>query len=202
MTSWWYRYYECSSAEQSSYNIILFIILEIIWPVMLYFSPFNRNTKGGGSFVSVQSSTVPPWLRTPVSQYSLRSALVTMATNWTTLVSLWPPPLSTAVLCLMVSEDPALCPVHTSPIWSVLVFNSVTFPGNHYYYLPWADTKPVVVVTSFWEDISHRLDTVNIILYIAQHLVIPHYSLDFVCLFLCTSHFKCLCMEMVVYSRN
>lgn len=72
----------------------------------------------------------------------------------------------------MVSEDPALCPVHISPIRSVLVFISVTFPGNHYYYLPWAGTKPVVVVTSFWEDISHRLDTVNIILYIAQHLVI------------------------------
>lgn len=46
------------------------------------------------------------------------------------------------------------------------------FKGNHYYYLPWAGTKPVVVVTSFWEDISHRLDTVNIILYITHRLVI------------------------------
>ncbi len=45
------------------------------------------------------------------------------------------------------------------------------FPGNHYYYLPWSNTKPVVVVTSFWEDISHRLDTVNIILYITHRLV-------------------------------
>lgn len=43
--------------------------------------------------------------------------------------------------------------------------------GNHYYYLPWADTKPVVVLLSFWEDISHRLDAVNIILYIANRLV-------------------------------
>lgn len=51
-------------------------------------------------------------------------------------------------------------------------------PGNHYYYLPWADTKPVVVLTSFWEDISHRLDTVNIILYITHRLVIPRYLLD------------------------
>lgn len=51
------------------------------------------------------------------------------------------------------------------------------FLGNHYYYLPWADTKPVVVVTSFWEDISHRLDTVNIILHITHHLVMLHYPL-------------------------
>lgn len=29
----------------------------------------------------------------------------------------------------------------------------------------------MVVVTSFWEDISHRLDTVNIILYITHRLV-------------------------------
>lgn len=58
---------------------------------------------------------------------------------------------------------------------NLLVFNFVIFLGNHYYYLPWADTKPVVVVTSYWEDISHRLDTVNIILYIAQRLVKPHY---------------------------
>uniref|UniRef100_A0A8B9RJ12 Myoferlin like n=1 Tax=Astyanax mexicanus TaxID=7994 RepID=A0A8B9RJ12_ASTMX len=43
--------------------------------------------------------------------------------------------------------------------------------GNHYYYLPWADTKPVVILTSFWEDISHRLDSVNIILFIADRLV-------------------------------
>lgn len=43
--------------------------------------------------------------------------------------------------------------------------------GNHYYYLPWADTKPVVIVTSFWEDISHRLESVNVLLSIAERLV-------------------------------
>uniref|UniRef100_A0A8B9L498 Myoferlin like n=1 Tax=Astyanax mexicanus TaxID=7994 RepID=A0A8B9L498_ASTMX len=31
--------------------------------------------------------------------------------------------------------------------------------------------KPVVILTSFWEDISHRLDSVNIILFIADRLV-------------------------------
>uniref|UniRef100_H2UZL8 Myoferlin n=1 Tax=Takifugu rubripes TaxID=31033 RepID=H2UZL8_TAKRU len=54
------------------------------------------------------------------------------------------------------------------PLASTTQYSCAVFDGNHYYYLPWADTKPVVVVTSFWEDISHRLDTVNIILYIAN----------------------------------
>lgn len=52
--------------------------------------------------------------------------------------------------------------------------------GNQYYYLPWANTKPVVVLTSFWEDISHRLNAVNIILYITHRLVLLHiYFLKF-----------------------
>uniref|UniRef100_A0A3Q3DZR5 Myoferlin like n=1 Tax=Labrus bergylta TaxID=56723 RepID=A0A3Q3DZR5_9LABR len=41
---------------------------------------------------------------------------------------------------------------------------------NHYYYLPWADTKPVVILTSYWEDISHRLHSVNVLLFIAERL--------------------------------
>ncbi|XP_023819286.1 myoferlin [Oryzias latipes] len=44
------------------------------------------------------------------------------------------------------------------------------FDGNHYYYLPWADTKPVVILTSYWEDISHRLDAINILLFTADQL--------------------------------
>lgn len=48
--------------------------------------------------------------------------------------------------------------------------------GNHYYYLPWADTKPVVIVTSFWEDIGHRLESVNVLLYIAERLVRLYHS--------------------------
>eukprot|EP00069_Balaena_mysticetus_P013735 bmy_08240T0 len=48
------------------------------------------------------------------------------------------------------------CPVFTDPQYST--------PGNYYYYLPWAHTKPVVTLTSYWEDISHRLDAVNTLL--------------------------------------
>ncbi|XP_071782869.2 myoferlin-like isoform X2 [Centroberyx gerrardi] len=56
------------------------------------------------------------------------------------------------------------------PLASTTQYSCAVFDGNHYYYLPWADTKPVVVVTSFWEDISHRLNAVNIVLYITHHL--------------------------------
>ncbi|TMS22003.1 Myoferlin [Larimichthys crocea] len=56
------------------------------------------------------------------------------------------------------------------PLASTTQYSCAVFDGNHYYYLPWADTKPVVVVLSFWEDISHRLDAVNIILYISHRL--------------------------------
>ncbi|XP_065805381.1 myoferlin isoform X2 [Labrus bergylta] len=56
------------------------------------------------------------------------------------------------------------------PLASTTQYSCAVFDGNHYYYLPWANTKPVVVVTSFWEDISHRLESVNIILYIYHRL--------------------------------
>uniref|UniRef100_A0A673VX70 Myoferlin n=1 Tax=Salmo trutta TaxID=8032 RepID=A0A673VX70_SALTR len=57
------------------------------------------------------------------------------------------------------------------PLASTTQYSCAVFDGNHYYYLPWADTKPVVILTSFWEDISHRLDSVNIILSIADRLL-------------------------------
>ncbi|KAM6898404.1 myoferlin-like [Lycodopsis pacificus] len=56
------------------------------------------------------------------------------------------------------------------PLSSTTQHSYAVFDGNHYYYLPWVNTKPVVVVLSCWEDISHRLDSVNIILYISHRL--------------------------------
>ncbi|XP_062415982.1 myoferlin-like isoform X2 [Pungitius pungitius] len=56
------------------------------------------------------------------------------------------------------------------PLSSTTQYSCAVFDGNHYHYLPWVNTKPVVVVLSSWEDISHRLDAVNIILYIAHRL--------------------------------
>ncbi|KAF7655921.1 hypothetical protein LDENG_00048500 [Lucifuga dentata] len=56
------------------------------------------------------------------------------------------------------------------PLASTTQYSFAVFDGSHYYYLPWADTKPVVILTSYWEDISHRLDSVNVLLFIAERL--------------------------------
>ncbi|KAK5908525.1 hypothetical protein CgunFtcFv8_016574 [Champsocephalus gunnari] len=56
------------------------------------------------------------------------------------------------------------------PLSSTTQYSYAVFDGNHYYYLPWADTKPVVILISFWEDISHRLDSANLLLFIAERL--------------------------------
>lgn len=35
------------------------------------------------------------------------------------------------------------------------------FDGSSYYFLPWGHTKPCVQVSSEWEDIGFRLETIN-----------------------------------------
>ncbi|XP_061602091.1 myoferlin isoform X2 [Cololabis saira] len=56
------------------------------------------------------------------------------------------------------------------PLASTTQYGFAVFDGNRYYYLPWADTKPVVILTSYWEDISHRMDAINALLFIADRL--------------------------------
>ncbi|XP_010226498.1 PREDICTED: myoferlin-like [Tinamus guttatus] len=45
------------------------------------------------------------------------------------------------------------------------------YDGNRYYYLPWFDTKPVVALTSSWEDMSHRWDVLNALQAVHDRLV-------------------------------
>ncbi|CAH2322358.1 myoferlin isoform X3 [Pelobates cultripes] len=56
------------------------------------------------------------------------------------------------------------------PLASTTQYSRAVFDGSYYYYLPWSAKKPVVTLTSNWEDISHRLDIVNILLAIADRL--------------------------------
>ncbi|KAM5141597.1 myoferlin isoform 3-T3 [Mantella aurantiaca] len=56
------------------------------------------------------------------------------------------------------------------PLASTTQYSRAVFDGNIYYYLPWSATKPVVTLTSYWEDISHRLDVVNILMAMTEHL--------------------------------
>lgn len=43
--------------------------------------------------------------------------------------------------------------------------------GCHYYYLPWGNVKPVVVLSSEWEDIRPRIEALNMLLLITERLV-------------------------------
>ncbi|XP_041117050.1 myoferlin-like [Polyodon spathula] len=56
------------------------------------------------------------------------------------------------------------------PLASTTQYSCAVFDGNFYYYLPWSNIKPVVILTSYWEDISHRMDAVNIIENITDRL--------------------------------
>lgn len=56
---------------------------------------------------------------------------------------------------------------------------NAVFDGCHYYFLPWADSKPCVTVDCQWEDVTFRLDTVNLLLTVVDKLV-TGLSLNFV----------------------
>uniref|UniRef100_A0A452RPQ1 Fer-1 like family member 5 n=1 Tax=Ursus americanus TaxID=9643 RepID=A0A452RPQ1_URSAM len=49
------------------------------------------------------------------------------------------------------------------PLVSTTQYSPVIYDGNIYHYVPWYNTKPVVAVTSHWEDVSFRMDCLNLL---------------------------------------
>ncbi|KAM7168691.1 dysferlin [Macrochelys suwanniensis] len=56
------------------------------------------------------------------------------------------------------------------PLASATQYSGAVFDGCQYYYLPWGNVKPVVVLSSYWEDISHRTDAQNLLQHTAGRL--------------------------------
>lgn len=48
---------------------------------------------------------------------------------------------------------------------------NAVYDGLHYYFLPWLSNKPLIVVDSDWEDISFRLESLNLLFSKIQRIV-------------------------------
>lgn len=56
------------------------------------------------------------------------------------------------------------------PLVSTTQYSPVIYDGNIYHYVPWYNTKPVVAVTSYWEDVSFRMNCLNLLQFTRDRL--------------------------------
>lgn len=68
-------------------------------------------------------------------------------------------------------QSPTASPSTTQP-------QNAVYDGHSYYYMPWGDAKPCIMLISHWEDNTFRIESLNFLLKIIDNLVRP------VCLYL------------------
>ena len=61
----------------------------------------------------------------------------------------------------------------TAPAASCTQPTKIVSDGTRYFYLPWLSTKPCIKVHCQWEDISFRIDTINMLESVVDKLVSP-----------------------------
>lgn len=55
---------------------------------------------------------------------------------------------------------------------------NAVYDGQSYYYMPWRDVKPCVMLISHWEDNTFRIESLNFLLKIIDTLVGGSYPLS------------------------
>ncbi|KAB1256675.1 Fer-1-like protein 5 [Camelus dromedarius] len=60
-------------------------------------------------------------------------------------------------------------PLVSTTQYSPVIYDDFSF-GNIYHYVPWYNTKPMVAVTSFWEDVSFRMNCLNLLQFTRDRL--------------------------------
>lgn len=134
------------------------------------FSIPSASCPGAAASGCVGCFTRPPCWHLRPSCCALSSASATTGTPVTPRAAPPPPPPPTDTPSLTVSagDTPVPPPGHHRGA------NPAADTGNRYHYLPWYDAKPVVAVTSIWEDAGHRWDAANLLQNMAQRLVSTH----------------------------